>query len=208
MGKSNYTRGAKGRFTGSTGGRSGGGGFAKAQGAQTPGGLRGIKARSRLGSALRRQREIRKEAATLRAEQGASRGGKADRGYSKGRADILRRLKAARRAIATHKKEVVRIERRGLQRVGLLGRLQAAQRLKLSRGELLGIRQDRVYFAAAKLSRLRDRARQQRMTEGTREKSKNVDTGIASRRRSLARQLVGARKALRNRKRELKRLEG
>lgn len=185
-GKGTFTRGAKGRFTGSTGGR----GFAAAQGAKSLGGLRGLNARARLGKAISKLKAARAEAALVRTEQ------KGSRGFAKAKASALLRIARAKRAAATHQREVARVEKRGLLRVGALKAVQKAQGLKLSVGERKGIRRDRVFFARERLKALRGEAKT----------FKRGEVAPAARQR-MASRLLAARRSIRNRKRELARLE-
>lgn len=147
------------------------------------GGLRGIKARSRLGAAISKARDIKSELKLPRSERGFT---------SK---QLTSKLSRAKRAIALHKREVARVEKRGLVKVGLLKRIQQSQSLKLSRSELKGVRQDRVFFARQSLSNLRAKAKTFKRGE------------VAPQARSrMAKRLLTARRAVRNRKRELARL--
>lgn len=158
-------RGPGGRFAGWTGGGSGAG---------RPGGLRGVRARARLRVALR----------TLKKRQAIA--------EKTGKAGALRRLARAQRAVATHRKEVARVERRGVQKVTIA-------RTKPREGISLRLRREsRVDKAHLRLSREQSSA--QRLSTKT-------GTGYSAARAQSARKIGRLKRALANRQKELARLK-
>lgn len=205
--KGRQSRDGVGRFS------SGGGGFAKAQGAQTPGGLRGIVARSRLRGSIKKLKLARERLRAVRFEQ------RGQKGFRENLAKAKQFVQRKQRHVALHRREVQRIEKRGLQRVGQLGkvreRMEFAKAIGASKGERIGFRQDRIFHAREKLAALRTKIREARATEAKRATElrkhfpgdKSIDGKLSPfARRKLGKALAGARKALRNRKRELARL--
>jgi hypothetical protein len=185
----NFLRGAGGKFAGSKGGHVGGG--------KVVGGSRGVVARARLRQALTKLREAKRTAEPA----------------SSGRVgSFAAKLLARRERIAAlHKREVARIEKRGALDLKTRGTRGFAAKFgfKPSKSDRIGFRHDRVHYAREKIRALREKIRSDAFVQRSKLKSPNpAEAGIARRDRgSYAKALLAARRALRNRKRELARIQ-